>query len=222
MGRVLDRDSTGRTVLLTNVRLSFADSLKEAKLPKKPEPGAKATHSTNLLIEKGSPDYESNVAAVKAALRAAAKEFKRPEDWWERLWADDPKQLSFRKGDKFKTDAGEIYKGYEGNTVVICKGPSGGLKRPKLLDRHKREVEVKDINDVCYNGSYCDAQVSFYGTDTGGTARLTCSVEAIRSHQQGERLGGGGIGVDTDDFDDLGGDDSFDTPQTKKTVDLDI
>lgn len=221
MGKVMERDTTGRTVQLTNVRLSFADSLNEAKLPKKAEPGAKPTHSTNLIIEKGTPDYDSNVAAIKSALRAAAKEFKRPEDWWETLWSDKPDNLSFRKGDRFKTDAGEIYKGYEGNAVVICKGPGGGLKRPKMLDRLKREVEVKDINDVLYNGSYCDAQVSFYGTDKGGTARLTCSVEAIRSRQEGERLGGGGIGVDTDDFEDLGADDSFDEP-VKKTVSLDI
>lgn len=221
MGKVMERDTTGRTVQLTNVRLSFADSLKDASLSKKADPGSRPTHGTNFIIEKGTPDYDSNVAAIKSALRAAAKEYKKPEDWWETLWADKPDKLCFRKGDRFKTDDGVIYKGYEGHAVVVAKGPSGGQKRPKMLDRHKREVEYKDIHDVMYGGSYCDAQISFYGTDTGGTARLTCSVEAIRSRQEGERLGGGGIGVDVNDFEDLGGDDSFDQP-VKKTVSLDI
>jgi hypothetical protein len=49
--------------------------------------------------------------------------------------------------------------------------------------------------------------VSFFGTDKGGKG-LFCSVEAIRSRQEGERLGGGPR-ASADDFDDLDDDDSF-------------
>lgn len=222
MAKVIDRDSTGRTVLLTRVRASFADSLQEAKLPKKSDnPNAKPTHSSNFLIVP-EHDFDANKAVVISALKATCIHAKKPEDWWKRLWDDDPKQLAFRKGEKFKSDAGEVYQGYEGALVVVAKGPRGGLKRPKILDRHKREVAVDDINDVVYNGTLCDVQVSWYYTDKGGTPRITCSAEAVRSHQEGERLGGGGTYVDADDFDELSGDDGFDSGSSTSSADLDF
>ena len=69
------------------------------------------------------------------------------------------------------------------------------------MDRHKRLVEYKDILDVCYGGSLCDAVVSFYGTQKGGDG-VFCSIECIRSWQVGDRVGGG-IEVSEDDFEDL-------------------
>lgn len=215
-GKVSPKDPTGRTVILTGVRYSFADSLKDQK----PSKDGKMSHGCNLILERGHADFESNKAAVVAALQAAAREFKRPENWFMSLMEDDPKQCSFRKGEKFKTNAGEVYKGYAGNLIVVCKGPGGGARRPNVIkDRHKRDVAVADINDVVYNGTYGDAVVSFYGTDNGGTARLTCSIEAVRSYQEGERIGGGGITVGDDDFSDLGDDpspfDSAPKPEAK-------
>jgi hypothetical protein len=67
--------------------------------------------------------------------------------------------------------------------------------------RELRPVAVDDINDVFYNGSYVDVVISFYGTDKGGNG-IFSSIEAIRSWQEGDRMGGG-IQVDDDDFDDL-------------------
>lgn len=227
MGKVNEKDKTGRTVTLTRVRASFADSLQEATLPKKnKDPNAKPSHGANFIIEKGSDHFDSNKAAIISALQAASREFKKPEEWWKTLWDDKPDNLSFRKGDRFKTDAGEIYKGYEGNLVVIAKGPQGGRKRPQIRDRYKKVVDdVSRINEVVYNGTYCDVIISFYGTDNGGTARLTCSVEAVRSLQEGDRLGGGGIYVDDDDFDTVEDDDSFaagPSGGSKKSDDFDL
>jgi hypothetical protein len=210
MGRVMDKDPTGRTIIITGGRLSFGESLKEKQKPKKADDDAKAVHSCNIILESDHKDFKSNQAAVIAACKAAAREFKKPETWWKDLFDDDPKQICFRQGRRFKnSDTGEIYAGYEGNLVIVGKGPRGGENRPKLKDRRKRDVEEKDILDVCYNGTYGDFIVSFYATDKGGTQRITCSVEAIRSHEEGERMGGGGITVDDDDFDDLPDDDSF-------------
>ncbi len=217
MGKVNSKDATGRTVTLTRMRASFAESLQEAQLPKKnKDPSAKPAHSANWLLEAGSPDFESNQAAIISAMQAAAREFKRPENWFKTLMADDPKQCALRKGERFKTATDEIYKGYEGNLVIVSKGPRGGRERPQIRDRYKKVItDVSKINEIVYNGSYCDVIISFYATDNGGTARLTCSVEAVRSHQEGERLGGGGIYVDDDDFDTLEEDDSFDSgPKT--------
>lgn len=210
MGRVMDKDSTGRTVIITGGRLSFGESLKDKAKPKKSEDDAKLTHGCNIILEKDHPDFKSNQDAVVSALKAAAREFKRPEGWWKELFDEEYKQICFRQGRRFKNkETGEIYAGYEGNLVLAAKGPRGGENRPKLKDRRKRDVGYDDILDVCYNGTYGDFIVSFYATDKGGTDRITCSVEAIRSHEEGERMGGGGINIDDDDFDDMD-DNSFD------------
>lgn len=210
MGRVMDKDPTGRTVYLNRVRLSFADSLKDKAKSEKLGADAKESHSANFILESDKPEFESNKKAVIQALKAASREFKKPEDWWKTLWDDDPKQLCFRKGERFKNaETGEPYAGYAGNIGIAGKGPGAGERRPKLKDRHKRDVEYADIHDVAYNGTYCDAIIAFYATDKGGTSRITCSIEAIRSHQEGERMGGGGINVSDDDFEDLPDDDSF-------------
>lgn len=216
MGKIIEKDKTGRTVLLTRARASFADSLQEATLPRKnKDPNAKPKHGSNFIIEKDGPyadHFESNKAAIISALKAACREFKKPEDWWKTLWDDKPDNISFKRGDRFKTDDGEIYKGYAGNLVVSAKGPKGGQLRPQIRDRYKKIIEdISRINEIVYNGTYCDAIVSFYGTENGGTPRLTCSVEAVRSLQEGDRLGGGGVYVDDDDFDTVGDDDSFES-----------
>lgn len=230
MAKLNTKDATGRTATLTGVRLSFGDSLDVASLPKKNnDPSAKPKHGVNLIIEKDSADFEANKAVIIEALKNASTEFKKPDTWWKTLFDDKPDNICMKKGDRFKTDAGEIYKGYEGNLVLALKGPAGGLKRPQIRDRNKKIVhdpstcpDTTRIKEVAYNGSYADCIVSFYGTDNGGTARLTGSVEAIRSHERGERLGGGGIYVDEDDFDDLEQDDSFDNAPSSVGSDDDL
>jgi hypothetical protein len=218
MGKLYEKDTTGRSTLLTRVRASFAESLQEKK-PHQSDP-TKLSHGANFILERGSPDFESNKAAIAVALQNTCKEAKRPENWWRELFDDDPKQLAFRKGERFKEKkTSQVYKGYENNLIVVGKGPKAGAERPgKLLDRYKRPIEVKDINEVIYNGTLCDVVISWYYTDKHGPARITCSIEAVRSWQEGERLGGGGLYVDEDDFDTIeGDDDGFDAPPKTQT-----
>lgn len=230
MGKLVAKDATGRTVNLKGVRLSFGDSLDVASLPKNNrDPNAKPKHGVNLILEKESPHFEANKEVIIQALKNASTEFKKPENWWKQLFDDKPDNICLKKGDRFKTDAGEIYKGYEGNLVLAIKGPAAGAKRPQIRDRYKKIVhdpqtcpDTSKIKEVAYNGSYADTIVSFYGTGSGGTDRLTGSVEAIRSWQEGERLGGGGVYVDDDDFDDMEDDDSFDNGPSIGSEDDDL
>jgi hypothetical protein len=228
--RLNEKDATGRTVVLNNVRLSFGDTLNVKRLPKKVTADSRATHGCNFILERGQPEFEANKAAVVAALQNAAKEFKRPENWWETLMSDDPKSLCLRKGNSFKDKNNQPYKGYADNLIIAAKGPRGGVNRPKIKDRNKKDVagdfnqevaDVPKINEVAYNGAYGDAIISFYATDNGGTARITCSVEAFRSYERGEKLGGGGVFIEDDDFDDLENDDGFE-PSKPSTGLLDI
>ncbi|MGX7874384.1 ssDNA-binding protein [Mesorhizobium sp. ORM6] len=203
----IEDKSDGRTVQLKGVRLSFTNSLKDKQATVK---DGKPKHTFNVIIEKSSPHYEANMAKIKSALgKAGELKWKSPEAF-KQIAEDDPKRVCFRKGERFKSQKdGKVYAGYEGNYAISCGTPGGGQRRPKLLDRHKREVDEKDILDVMYGGSYCDTILSFYGTDEGGRG-LFCTGEAIRSHQTGDRMGGG-VYVDADDFDDMDDDDSFDS-----------
>lgn len=198
----------GRTVQLKRVRLSFTDSLKEKKKTSD-DPNAKPKHSLNVLLEKDSPNYAENHAKVMSAIKAAGLKEWKNEDAYLSIAEDAPKRVCYRDGTKWKNKEGVVYSGYENAKAFSGSGPSGGQKRPKLLDRHKRPVAEEDILDVMYGGTYADVIVSFFGTDKGSRG-IFCSVEAIRSHQEGERMGGG-ISVDADDFDDLEEDDAFDS-----------
>jgi hypothetical protein len=203
-----DKLNDGRTIVLKGVRLSFTDSLYLKKKTAKTD-DAKEAHSCNVILEKGSEHFEANKALVVSALRAACEDkWAGKPDRYKEISADDRKRVCFRKGETFKNQtSGEVYEGYADNYVIAGKGPRGGQQRPKLLDRQKRPVTDSEILDVFYAGTYADVIVAFYGTEKGGNG-VFCSIEAIRSHQTGERMAGG-FDVDPDVFDDLGDDDGF-------------
>ncbi|EGL63644.1 hypothetical protein AGRO_3713 [Agrobacterium sp. ATCC 31749] len=219
----IEEKSDGRTVQLKRVRLSFTDSLKDKKKTSD-DPKALPKHGLNVINEKDSPYFDENNKKIIAAMKAAGeKEFKNP-DAYKTIAEDNPKRVCFKKGERFKNKEGKVYAGYEGNTAFSASGPSGGQKRPKLLDRRKRILreqaakeqlqagkvfEEAEILDIFYGGVIADVIVSFFGTKKGSNG-IFASAEAIRSHEEGERMGGG-IYVDADDFDDLEEDDSFDS-----------
>lgn len=193
-----DRDP--RTVTLKGVRLSFTDALVEARAKSDDQPDKK-THHLNFINESSSKHYDDNNRKIMAAIKAACdKEWKDPERY-KTIIEDAPKRVCFRDGSKFKNKEGKAYAGYEGNKAFGASGPNGGKKRPKLLDRHKRDVEVKDIGDVMYSGSYADAIVSFFGTEKGSPG-VFCTCELIRSHQTGDAMAGG-YRLDASDIDEL-------------------
>lgn len=205
-----------RTVKLNRVRLSFTDGIKVKSRPKGVDDG-KEKHSCNIIIPSDHPQAGALLKACVAAIEeSGAQQWGKP-DAWKSIQEDNPKRVCFKKGERFKNEDGEIYDGYEGNYAFSATGPKGGDERPKLLDRHKRDVAEADILDVFYSGSYADVIVSFFGTDKGGRG-IFAQVNGIRSHQEGDRLAGGGITVTKDMFDDLPDDNAFDDlPATSGT-----
>lgn len=204
-----------RTVRLKMVRLSFSDSLKDKKSTVE---NGTPKHGTNLIVVQTADAsdplsaaaaklFEENKAKIISAIKAAGVEAFGKEDAWKDIAEDSPKRLCYRKGERWKNGDGEVYKGYANNWAISASGPKGGEHRPLLLDRRKREVPEADIPTVMYGGSYCDVVISFFGTDKGGRG-IFASIEAIRSREEGERLGGGPRAT-ADDFDDLDDDDSF-------------
>lgn len=215
-----------RTIWLKRVRLSFTDSLKD-KQKTSDDPNAEPKHGCNIIVEQVGDDPKAkamaadNVKAAIGAIEAACDKQWKDKDRWKAIQEDAPKRICFRRGERFKNREGKVYAGYEGNFGLTASGPSAGQKRPKLLDRHKREVAEKDILDVCYGGSYADVLVSFYATEKGSPG-VFASIELIRSHQEGTPMGGG-IVIDDSvlaEIDDL--DDDLGAPGAGDTDDLGI
>lgn len=199
----IEQKSDGRSVQLKGVILSFTDTLYEKGKPQGADEDAEPSHGCNIILPSDSKFAEENKKKVISALRAASEQKWKNPDAWKSIAEDAPKRVAFRKGERFRNrETGEVYEGYEGNWAISGKGPKAGKSRPKLLDRRKREVPEKDILEVMYSGTLADVVVSFYGTDKGSRG-VFVSIDAIRSWEEGERIGGGGINVDADDFDDL-------------------
>jgi hypothetical protein len=212
-----EKKKNPRIATLKNVRLSFTDSLKDAKATVK---NGVPKHGCNILIEPGKPETDANKAAVIAALEAVGEEKWGNKDKYRTIAKKDPKRVQYRKGDVF-TDKDDVpYKGYEGAMVVPGYGPGGtkNPKRPAIMDRKKNWIfnpdkgaeNVGKILDVCYSGVYADVRVEFYpveGADAGGDGIFT-AIHLIRSRQTGEKMSGGYRvdDSDADEFEDLADD----------------
>lgn len=208
-----------RTVQLKSVRLSFADGLVEKKAAVK---DAKERHSCNLIIitpegaekdpllQAAAKHFEANKAAVISAMKAAGEQAFGNPDAYKVIAEDSPKRVAFRKGERFKNDEGQVYTGYANNWAISAAGgPGAGQRLCKIYNRNKRQItEKSEIAEVAYTGSLADVIVSFYGGDEGGRG-MFCSIDAIRSHQEGQSIGGGGWTGSVDEFDDLPEGDAF-------------
>lgn len=212
--KTIEERGDGRAVQLKNVRLAFMNSLYEKKATVK---DGIPKYNFNVINVKDKAEYQSNHLKIIAALEAASEKQWKDKDRWKRIAESDPKRVCYRKGERFANqETGQPYAGFEGNYGLSVGCPSKGQKRPKkLLDRHKRAVEEKDILDVFYSGTFGDVVVEFYGTNEGGPG-IFCTCNAVRSRQEGDNLGGGGVPVEDDDFDDIE-DDAFDSPSTGKS-----
>jgi len=203
-----------RMVTLKKLRASFTDSL---TTPKPTVTGGVPKSTVNLILESDLPETEANKALIMGALKACGVEHWQKPDMYKIILEEDPKRISYRKGERFKNSDGEVYKGYEGNMVIAAAGPgaSKNPKRPVILDRRKTPIwhpakgaeNVGKIAEVVYSGCYVDAKVEFYpvsGKDAGGNG-IFAVVHLIRSRQEGERMAGGFAvtDADIDEFDDL-------------------
>ena len=209
-----NKGDDARRVTLKNVRLSYPTLVTaEATIE-----GGPKKFSANFLLDPNTPDGKANVEAAKRAVAAAeTAEFK--ETGIIKKAVEDPKRIALRAGERFKNTDGEVYSGYEGMVGVAAKAQ----KRPKLWNRKKELVAVDDIDELFYGGVYVDAVVSFYCTskkEQGGKG-LFCTVEGIRSREQGEAFGGGARASE-DDFDDLEDDDDGFEDKKPAAVDDDL
>jgi hypothetical protein len=214
--KTIEERGDGRAVQLKNVRMAFTGSLYEKKPTVK---DGVPKHSFNVINVADRAEYEANKAKIIAGLEAASEKTWKDKNRWKRIMENDPKRVCYREGKRFaNSETGITYAGFEGNYGISVGCPAKGQKRPKkLIDRYKRPVEEKDILDVFYSGTFADVVLEFYGTNEGGPG-IFCTCNAVRSRQEGDNLGGGGVPVEDEDFDDLeDDDDSFSSPSAGET-----
>lgn len=197
-----DNKTDERRITIKNVRLSYPTLVTpEATIKDGPK-----KFSANFIIDPATGDGKKNIRLIEKAVEAAEiAEFKTTGKIAKTV--RDPKRIAFRDGEDFTNADGDTYAGYEGMKAIAAKAN----KRPKLWNRRKETVDVEDIEEVFYGGVSCDAVVSFFcvsSQDKGGNG-LFCTVEGIRSRQEGESFGGGAR-ASADDFDDLEDDDGMD------------
>lgn len=158
-------------VKLRNVRLAFCNLFvaksfnDDSSLPPK--------YSASFLMSKTTPEGKANIAAVKAAMKAAYDE-KWPKDG-PKLKSN---QVCLRDGDD------ESYDGFEGMMYVSANNG----KRPQIVDRDP-SVPIIEADDKVYSGCIVNATLRIWAQDSDWGKRLNCSVEAVQFVAAGERVG---------------------------------
>jgi hypothetical protein len=213
------------------VRLSFTDGLKDKKAPVR---DGKEKHSVNLIVVSTADDADPQSKAGRCAVRGAAEANHGLHQGSRRRSVGQAGRVQRHRRERTrsgsasarasasKTTKAKSTKATPGIGPSAAPAPvavsvarrcgivssvrSAATRRATMIKKGNF-FDVDDILNVCYSGCYADVIVSFYGTDEGGKG-IFCSVEAIRSRQEGPQIGGG-IQTSADDFDDLDGGDAF-------------
>ena len=176
-------------VILQNVRLSFPVLWTPKRMAS--DPSSKPRYSANFLIERGSPNAQACMAAIKAVALAAFKE--QADAMVEAMKARD--MLALHDG-----NTKPKYDGYAGMLFVSSAAPEN--QRPLVLNRNKSPLTEQD--GVIYSGCYVDAGIEFWAQkpQPGRAARINCSLSLVRFRGDGEAFGGGSR-VTADELPDL-------------------
>lgn len=178
---------------LKDVRLSF---------PHLAEPhasvadGAKKYRASFLM----DPETPAGKKAIAAAKKAAQEVIDQAWPKTKKCPAQ-PHRKCLKHGNDCTNQAGEVYKGYEDQIVVVSANES----QPTLLYRNKKRVPDSEIKKVFFGGCRVEAIVRFYAiTDPKkGGAGLFASLEGVRFWEEDEAFGSQGVSEDAfDDYDD--------------------
>lgn len=175
-------------VILTDVRLSFAELFKRGK-PRKNDKGeeVEGKFHCNLLMDKKDPNTAVNLAKLKkASAQVKAKKWGADEKKWPKLKAD---RVFLRDGNQ------EDWDGYEGQWYVSANNP----EQPVLVDRVKDEdtgkLKVLTLQNGgpkrLYSGAYVNAIVRIWAQDSAEYGkRLNCSIESVQYLRKGDPFSG--------------------------------
>lgn len=172
-------------VMLTGVRLSFADLYKPGK-PMKNDDGVEVRkYRASFLLKKNDGNWKK---ILKAADQAKTKLWGEDPDKWPKIKAD---RSCLRDGNE------EDWDGYQGMWYLSASN----LDQPVLISRHKDDkgkwIPAKD--GLLYSGCYVNALVRIWAQDHQKYGkRINASLEVVQFDKKGEAFGGGGP-IDVED-----------------------
>jgi len=169
------------TVMLQDVRLSFANALFEAK---QVQGQGDAKFSASFIIPPNHPC----VAAIKAAMKKVAEE----------KWGAKAGEvfIALRAGDKLALRDGDTkpqYEGYKGNLFLNA---SNKIK-PLVIDGNKSPLQASSGRP--YAGCYVNGSIEVWAQDNQFGKRINATLKGVQFLRDGARLAGGGV-ASAEDF----------------------
>ena len=184
-----------QTVTTGRVRFSYCHVFEKYS----PEGEVNPKYQAAILIPKTETD---TVEAIKAAIENA-KDWGRNNRWNGSV----PKNLdiALRDGDDKDLDQNPEYEGCYYVSARSEKKPGVVKYDPDI----KANVVIEDPDEL-YSGCWGRASITFYPYNFNGKKGIACALNHIQKVEEGERLGGGGVSLDSAfGDDDFGDDDDF-------------
>lgn len=173
-------------IMLTNVRLAFAQGLFTASTIPGADANAKPKYNCGLIIPPDHPQFEQ----LKKLQQVVAK-----EKWKDKAQAvykalEMKDRLALHDGDTKPS-----YDGYPGNWFL---SPSAAeTARPTTLNGAKGNVTEKD--GVLYSGCYVNASIELWAQDNGFGQRINAQLRGIQFLRDGDSFSAGRP-ADSDEF----------------------
>jgi hypothetical protein len=169
------------TVMLQDVRLSFANALFEAK---QVQDQGDAKFSASFIIPPAHPC----VKAIKDAMKKAAEE----------KWGAKAGEvfIALKAGDKLALRDGDTkpqYEGYKGNLFLNA---SNKIK-PLVIDGNKSPLQASSGKP--YAGCYVNGSIEVWAQDNKFGKRINATLKGVQFLRDGARLAGGGV-ASAEDF----------------------
>lgn len=158
------------------VRLSYAHLFEAVAI----QEGQPKKYSTAILIPKTD---KATLKAIENAVKAASEKDKAK--WGGKIPTGPTFKLPLRDGDEEKPDD----ENYEGMMFLNASS----TKMPKVVDRNKQEI--LDSEEV-YSGCFARVVLNFYGFNVQSKG-IAAGLQAVQKLEDGDRLGGGGVDIDT-------------------------
>lgn len=169
-------------IKIKNVRLSFPSLFRTEKFGEEDT----GKYAATFILDKS--EHADLIEKIKAAIAKLMK-----EELKSKIPAD---KICLKDGDESARPE------YEGAYTI----KASTKKRPLVIDRDRSPIAEED--EKIYSGCYVNAIVTLWAQNNQYGKRINAQLDGVQFYRDGEPFGEGGISVD--EFDEFGGDDSFD------------
>lgn len=178
----------GDKIILSDVRLAFADALFEAKGFTDPRTGKTGDpqFSSTFLLDRSDPGVRKLIMAEEDRV---AK-----EKWGAKAEAIMAEIRANNRGALKNGELKASYDGFPGNDFIAANNKT----RPTIVNRDGSQLAMTD--GVVYSGCYVLAHIVLWAQDNAFGKRINANVTGVQFMRDGDSFGGGAAPSATDDF----------------------